>query len=95
MSFHNSYLHINVLILLRVNYLLLFLLLLLFSGKFCSYTANRVDRNQVAHFVRRTVEPICWLWPIHDMSRQLNESQLYSISLAMKNKLQLIQGPPG
>ena len=62
---------------------------------FCLYTANRVDHDQVALFVQRAIGPVCWLWPMHNMSRQLNESQLYSISLAMKNKLQLIQGPPG
>ena len=57
--------------------------------------ASRVDQNQVTQFKRRQIEPILKLWPLSDYSRSLNDSQLYSIMLAMKNKFQLIQGPPG
>lgn len=57
--------------------------------------ANRVDLTQVTQFKRNQVEPILRLWPLSHNSRALNDSQLYSIMLAIKNKFQLIQGPPG
>ena len=59
------------------------------------HLANRVDQHQVLQFKQNQIDPILKLWPLLINSRSLNDSQLYSIMLAMKNKFQLIQGPPG
>ena len=57
--------------------------------------ASGVDQSQVSRFKRQQIEPILKLWPMSVTDRLLNDSQLYSIMLAMKNRLQLVQGPPG
>ena len=58
------------------------------------HLASRVDEGQVSQFMDSQVEPVLKLWPL-PTSKYMNNSQLYSIVLAMKNKFQLIQGPPG
>ena len=65
------------------------------STKVCTFLASKVDHAQVLRFRSQQIEPVLKLWPLSVISRSLNDSQLYSIMLAMKNKLQLIQGPPG
>ena len=57
--------------------------------------ASMVDQSQVSHFKQHQIDPVLKLWPLLQNSRSLNDSQLYSIMLAIKNKFQLIQGPPG
>ena len=61
------------------------------------YLENEVDKNAVTEFKQQhnNNKPILELWPQSVTRRSLNDSQLYSISLAMKNDFQLIQGPPG
>jgi len=57
--------------------------------------ATAPDVKKVKMFVEGAIEPVYKLWPMDKTASQLNESQLYSMSFAMENKLQLIQGPPG
>lgn len=61
------------------------------------FIENKVDKNAVTKFIQQhsNNKPILELWPQSHVRRSLNDSQLYSISLAMKNAFQLIQGPPG